>query len=112
MEVRRQSASAEAISGSAEAISGSAEAISGTHVRRTEDRADPTARQTQTGIGGREKRREGEKAGRGIGGEGKRREEEWGDECTSSLDATMMLAALLRDVRTSSSVAAYRAKDI
>ena len=39
-------------------------------------------------------------------------EEEWGDECVSSLDATMMSAALLHDVRTSSLVAAYRAQDL
>ena len=39
-------------------------------------------------------------------------EEEWGDECLSSLDATVMSAALLHDVRTSSLVAAYRAKDL
>jgi hypothetical protein len=39
-------------------------------------------------------------------------EEEWGDECVSSLDATVMSAALLHDVRTSSLVAAYRAKDL
>ena len=39
-------------------------------------------------------------------------EEEWGDECVSSLDSTVMSAALLHDVRTSSLVAAYRAQDL
>ena len=39
-------------------------------------------------------------------------EEEWGDECVSSLDATVMSAALLHDSRCSSLVAAYRAQDL
>ena len=39
-------------------------------------------------------------------------EEEWGDECVSSLDATVMSAALLHNVRASSLVAAYRAQDL
>ena len=39
-------------------------------------------------------------------------EEEWGDECVSSLDATVMSAALLHDTRCSSLVAAYRAQDL
>ena len=38
-------------------------------------------------------------------------EEEWGDECVASLDANLMCAALLHDVRLSL-VATYRAQDL
>ena len=39
-------------------------------------------------------------------------EEQWGDECVKSLDANVMSAALMHDVKTSSLVAAYKAQDL